>query len=111
MGNRLLRKEYPGEANDDVFTHDLASRLLTAECQRYANIVSRGYDKAGRLGSEAVAIDGQTFVVRNGYDPANRQVVVTYPDGRTITFADYGDGREYSGMPNRLLESFDEVPR
>jgi len=38
-------------------------------------------------------------------------VHVTYPDGRTITFADYGDGREYSGMPNRLLESFDEVPR
>lgn len=89
MGDRLLEKQYPSMQND-VFTYDLASRLLSAECQRYGNVCGRSYDKAGRLETESLTVDGRTYTIQNGFDIANRKETVMYPDLRIMqrTFTD-----------------------
>ncbi len=86
QANRLLNRTYPQEANtQDEFAYDGASRLTSASSQRYSNVVSRSYDAASRLSSESLSIDGNTYTVSYGYDDANRQTSITYPDGKVIT--------------------------
>ena len=85
MANRLTTRAYPDETNaDDLFTYDAASRLVSAESQRYANTVSRSYDDASRLSSETLNIDGNNYAIAYAYDVADRQTLVTYPNGKQV---------------------------
>jgi hypothetical protein len=63
----------------DAFTYDDASRLAAAASSRYLNTCSRSYDEAGRLNSEGLAIDSDTWHLEYAYDPAGRQTTVRYP--------------------------------
>jgi RHS repeat-associated protein len=84
FANRMTSRHYP-DGQDDTFTFDAASRLLTAASARYNNVVTRTYDPASRLLSEIEHINGVDYPVAYGYDAANRQTNVTYPDGKVLS--------------------------
>lgn len=100
--NRLRHRTYPDDL-DDGFTYDRASRLLTATSNRYNNMVTREYDDASRLTSEALNTHGQHYLVEYGYDEDDRKTRITYPDGSVVR-------RRYT--PRDQLESvkLDRVP-
>ena len=83
MANRLTSRNYPDSAND-TFAYDAASRLTSAASARYGNTVTRTYDQGSRLTGETDTINSVNYVVGYGYDAANRQTAVTYPDGGTV---------------------------
>ncbi len=83
----LTRRDYPGsDTNDDYFTYSADGQLVEARNADFT--VSRTYDTAGRLLSEA--INGRT--VRYAYDTTNLVRTVTYPSGKVIK--EKFDGRE-----------------
>jgi RHS repeat-associated protein len=81
--NRLTSRSYPDALNDS-FTYDAASRMLTAVSARYGNTVTRTYDLASRLSSDTLSIGATNYAVQYGYDNANRQTSVTYPDSSVV---------------------------
>ena len=62
LAGRLTQRDYRTRVNSpsgpiadsDVFTYDLASRVLTAVSGRYTNTVTETYDGIGRLKTEAL---------------------------------------------------------
>ena len=92
---RLTKKQYaapapapggspnaPDAGLNDLFTYDRASRLLTAESQRYANTVRFTWTDDGQLATET--IEGTTSIqvglaVTRAYDAADRLTSITYP--------------------------------
>ena len=87
--NRLTTREYP-DAKNDAFLYDHASRLLSASSARYGNQVTRAYDAASRLTSEALHLlsgpeAGVVLPVSFSYDVANRLTTITYPTGSPVT--------------------------
>ena len=92
LGGRLLRKEFRTLANSpsgtlssqDTYTYDAASRLLTAASGEYANTVGRTYSY-GRLASESLTTDGQTYTTSLAYDFTVPKVTLTYPNGMTAS--------------------------
>ena len=60
-------------ADQDDFTFDVASRILTAVKGRYNNTVAFSYDEGGRLATEALTIDGQPYTVTRRYDGTQRR--------------------------------------
>ncbi|NRA39777.1 MAG: hypothetical protein HRU15_16670, partial [Planctomycetes bacterium] len=85
MANRLLTRGYPEEvAADDTFTYDAASRLLTAHSNRYDNTVTRTYDDDSKLLSESLNIDSTDYDISYSYDEADRQINITYPNGKVV---------------------------
>jgi RHS repeat-associated protein len=86
--NRILARHYPDNL-DEHFTYDDAGRLLTAISDRYRSAVSRIYDPAGLLMKEVQTIAQNSYTVGYGYDAADRQTAVRYPDetpvGRIFT--------------------------
>ncbi|MEM6259385.1 MAG: RHS repeat-associated core domain-containing protein [Planctomycetota bacterium] len=104
LASRLLTRDYRTAANStlggdglpsggiadtDTFTHDDASRPLTAVKGRYSNTVTFAYDEIGRPTSEALTIGsggGVTYTVGyTNYDDDSRLTTLTYPDGSTVT--------------------------
>ena len=101
--NRLTTRGYP-DAQNDAFVYDHASRLLSAYSARYANQVTRAYDAASRLTSEALHLTsgpeaGVVLPVGYGYDVANRVTTITYPTGSPVT-------RDYTAR-NELFHVWD----
>ena len=88
MASRLSSRHYADNL-DDVFTYDPVGRMLTAQSLRYGNLVTRTYDPGGRLSTDTLTVGAQNFAMGYGYDAANLQTSVTYPDGiqvmRTFT--------------------------
>ncbi len=75
----LTRRDYPGgDTNDDRFTYGPNGELVEAKNANFT--VSRAYDAAGRLLSEA--INGRK--VQYAYDTANLARTITYPSGKVI---------------------------
>jgi len=108
---RLLSRDYRTAANSpngpitdsDTFTYDNVGRTLTAEKERYSNTVTKTYDEAGRVITESLTIDGETYTVEIGYDAAGRQSVIIYPDGTVVERSYTARGEleeiEYEGNP------------
>ena len=92
MAGRTLSREYRTLANSpsgatgsvDGFTYDAASRLLAATSGQYANTVGRSYAN-GRLASESLTTDGQTYTTNLAYDFNVPKVTITYPNGTTVS--------------------------
>lgn len=93
MANRVLEQQYvaaagspnlPDSGMHDVFTYDGASRLLTAMSNRYNNVVTLGYDNAGRVTSEQLTASGQSYTINHQYDAANRRTQTEYPDDSVV---------------------------
>ena len=55
LAGRLTGRQYP-DTNNDSFTYDDDSRLLTAVSARYGNTVTRTYDDAGRQTADNLTI-------------------------------------------------------
>ena len=68
-----------------------ASRLISAACARYNNLVTRSYTAGGELGGrlkvETQTIGGTPYSLTYAYDAANRQMNVNYPDGSGVARA------------------------
>ena len=71
-------------ADQDDFTFDPAGRILTATKGRYANSIAYGYDRGGRIASESLTTDGQTYTIGRGYDDAGNLDELVYPDGTVV---------------------------
>ncbi|MEM9702136.1 MAG: hypothetical protein AAF907_06805 [Planctomycetota bacterium] len=71
-------------ADQDDFTYDDEGRLLTAVKGRYANTIGYVYDAAGRITSESLTTDGQTYTIGRGYDGAGNLDELTHPDGTIV---------------------------
>lgn len=87
LAGRLLEKQFaaapgspnlPDDGENDIFTYDAASRLLTATSQRYDNVVTYTWTDDGLIASESLTIpasapgSGQTYTVQRGYDTDDR---------------------------------------
>ena len=89
---RLTQRDYRTQANSpsgtisdsDVFTYDLASRMLTATSGRYSNTLTQTYDVIGRMKTEALTYAGQTYTVARDFDSVSRLSRLTYPDGSLV---------------------------
>ncbi len=98
LAGRLKLRDYRLQANSpsgtiedsDIYTYDAASRMLTAESERYNNTVTRVYDDGGRLKTDSLAIDNRTYTVTSGYNDASQLTDITYPDG-TLVERSYND--------------------
>ncbi len=92
LGGRLLRKEFRTLANSpagtltsqDTYSYDAASRLLAATSGQYANTIGRSYTN-GRLASESLTTDGQTYTTGVAYDFSVPKVTLTYPNGMAVS--------------------------
>ena len=47
--------------------------------------MTRAYDDGSRLNTEVQRINGVDYTVGYGYDAANRQTAVIYPNGKAVT--------------------------
>ncbi|HMP79852.1 MAG TPA: RHS repeat-associated core domain-containing protein, partial [Pirellulaceae bacterium] len=65
-------------------TYDPSSRMLTADCGRYDNLVEHEYDFAGRLETESLTIATKTYTVSHEFDILSRPFKTTYPDGSVV---------------------------
>ena len=92
---------------------------MTAIKGRYNNTVTFAHDEAGRLASESLTIDGNTYTVTHSFDQAGRQAGTTYPDGSIVsrTFTSRGqlqqvdyDGDGPGGDPASLVAAFQYDP-
>lgn len=89
MAHRLLSRDYrlrfnspDGTISDTTsFEYDDAGRVTKGTSGRYNNVSLRTYDGAGRLQSETLEIDTQSFPVTYDYDASNRNTKITYPNG------------------------------
>lgn len=61
----------------DEYTHDPASRLLTAISGQYGNTVTRTYEDAGRLASESLTISRQSYTIGLDYGVNTPTVTMT----------------------------------
>ena len=87
MANRRLQRRY-GDLNtivdQDTFTYDGVSRVLTAHKQRYSNTVEMTYDDAGRIETESLTTAGRTYTVERQYDSRSNISQYMYPDGTLV---------------------------
>ncbi len=91
MASRVLSRDYRLKANSpsgtiadqDTFTYDSSSRMLTGISGRYSNTVTNTFDNAGRLSTESLTIGGQTYTVTSEYDLRSQRKKVTYPNSST----------------------------
>ena len=51
------------------------------------SVIAYAYDPHGRVASETRTLGGQTYVNAYGYDGSGRMTGMTYPSGRTVTYA------------------------
>ncbi|MEL7088664.1 MAG: hypothetical protein AAGL98_09535, partial [Planctomycetota bacterium] len=97
MASRLKTKEFtaavgsPNTADsgkDDLFTYDKASRLLTANSERYGNTVTMTYTADGLIASENlrgnVSSNPAGYTLFRDYDADDRLTLITYPNGSTV---------------------------
>ncbi len=92
MASRITRRDYRDPANSpngtiadsDTFTFDNAGRTLTADSGRYNNLVTMTYNTAGRLATESLLIDAQTYTVGRTYDSRGQLASLNYPDGSIV---------------------------
>ncbi|MEM9881552.1 MAG: LamG-like jellyroll fold domain-containing protein [Planctomycetota bacterium] len=87
---QALASPNPGPPTDtDTFTYDRASRLLTAESERYGNTVTYAYTDDSLIASENirgnVSSNPAGYTHLRGYDAADRLTSITYPNGSLVT--------------------------
>lgn len=106
LASRLTAKQYAGatgsvngpggtnaadDGDDDLFTYDKASRLLTAESERYGNAVTMTYTDDSLLATENikgnVSSSPAGYTLIRGYDADDRLTSITYPNGSVVTRA------------------------
>jgi RHS repeat-associated protein len=83
--DRLTQKADP-DGKADSFLHDAIGRLTTGTSQRYGTTVTMTYDGGGRLATEGIfeLTTESGYTVTYGYDAADRQTSLQYPDGRIV---------------------------
>lgn len=71
------------------FTYDKASRLLTAESERYGNTITYEWTDDSLILSEKiqgnVSTDPAGYTIGRDYDAEDRLKTITYPDGSVVT--------------------------
>ena len=108
-GNQLTRNSANGASPDtDTLTYDKASRLVTADSQRYNNQVAYSYHDDSTIATENITGIGggpNGYTVTRGYDPDNRLTSITHPDGsvtaRTYTARHQLQSVTHDGNPHR----------
>jgi YD repeat-containing protein len=74
----------------DTGTHGLgrlSSITETDPGNNVTNVIAYGYDPHGRVTSETRSLGGQNYVTAYSYDGAGRMTGMTYPSGRTVSYA------------------------
>jgi RHS repeat-associated protein len=125
--NRLVRADYPGEANDITYTYDQhddthgnglgrLTRIETATQTidyRYDDlgrkIAETTTDKAGRMRPAHIS------TLQYRYLPGNRPAAITYPNGHTTTYHYDEEGIDRitytgGGRTHVILEAIDHAP-
>ena len=89
LAGRIVRRDYKASANggvidSDTLTYDRVNRLLTGHKGRFNNTITNTYDIAGRIASESLTIENQTYTVGKKYDVRNLVSEITYSDGSVV---------------------------
>jgi len=75
----------------DRYTYDRASRLLTAQSERYDNVVSYSYTEDSLIDTEKLTLLDATggvdeeYLIDRGYDADDRLTDIVYPGGSSVT--------------------------
>jgi len=101
--NRPTMLDYPGTAEDVLFTYDAAPVDSTTACtfgighlcqvQDESGISAYAFDAFGNVLTHQKAELSVTYVTRYGYDAADRLIGITYPDGRLVQYTRDALGR------------------
>ena len=93
-------------ADTTTLTYDKASRLVTADSQRYSNQITYSYHDDSTIATENITGIGggpNGYTVTRGYDPDNRLTSITHPDGsvtsRTYTARHQLESVTHDGTP------------
>lgn len=92
LAGRMEQRDYRTKANSpsgtisdsDIFTYDASGRTLTAESERYDNVVTMVYDDAGRISTETVSNSGRAYTTTRAYDDRGILDKLTYHDGAVV---------------------------
>ncbi len=84
--NRVVMVDYPND-QDIFYVYDNGKIGTLSRVSDAVGTVSYGYDSRLRKTSEARTIDGQSWTTGWAYDPLDRVVSQTYPDGQVTSFS------------------------
>jgi RHS repeat-associated protein len=96
---RLLSKQYPASTGENIsYTWDSTAggnngKGRITEIDDASGSVKWSYDKLGRIVQETKTTAGIAYTIGYAYDSAGNISQVTYPSGRTVSFARDADGR------------------
>jgi YD repeat-containing protein len=95
--NRLIRIDYPETTPDVTQIYDANGNIvqsITADAAREAV-----YDENDNLTLETLTIGGHPFTITSTFDSLDAVSAITYPSGRTVTYAPDALGRPTQALP------------
>lgn len=95
--NRLIQIDYPEPTPDVTQIYDANGNMtqsLTADAMREAV-----YDENDNLTLETLTIGGRPFTINSTFDLLDAVSAITYPSGRTVTYAPDALGRPTQALP------------
>ena len=117
MGD-LWKVNYPDNdvvvAPDIIYTRDKNGNIKTIQVGNIAQ--NYNYNILGLLEDEALQVDGKSFLLDYGYNPAGHLATLTYPDGSKVSFAPnaFGDAqsviRDAEGTPFTYVSNVNYYP-
>lgn len=96
--NRATLVDYPGAAEDVVYTYDTGSECTfgagrLCAVQDASGTTRYAYDAFGNLTEQVKTELGVSYTTHYAYDAGNRVTSITYPDGRVVSYERDGIGR------------------
>ncbi len=106
---RLKTESVGGTVQETYTYHDVTGRLDRVDDN--AGRVTFGYDNRGRVTSKRRSILGKQYDLSYGYDSSDLQASIGLPDGSTVSYARWGDGRVRSASGFVTQLDYDDFGR
>jgi len=93
--NRVTTIDYPGTEEDVTYTYDLCTNGIGRLCTvtDVSGTTHYAYDLHGNVTEQSRTDLGASYITRYGYDAGNRLTSITYPGGRSVSYAREALGR------------------
>lgn len=87
--NRLTAIDYPDDALDVALIHDRCTNGMGRLCEMRdgSGTTTYGYDARRNLAAQTVTVGGVTQTLGYAYNGADQLIRITYPSGRTVSYA------------------------
>jgi RHS repeat-associated protein len=103
---RLTAIDYPDDGLDVAFTYDTCPNGMGQLCEMRdgSGATTYAYDPRGNLTAQTVTTGGVTQILGYAYNGADQLIRITYPSGRTVSYA-----RDIAGRIASLTTTLDDA--